>query len=101
MLLLLTNVHRHTLCLIYFLSAFFKLSMMNTAGSPTCLMEISAAVISHISWAPLLPSPVLQALSWNKVQGRLSVSIPAVPTGMTASLCAKVSFRVDPWLYLK
>lgn len=68
--------------------------MMNTAGSPTCPMEILAAVTSHISWAPPLPSPALQVLSWNKVRGRLSVSTPAIPTGMTANLCAEVSFRI-------
>lgn len=75
--------------------------MMNTAGSPTCLMEISAAATSHISWAPLLHSPALQALSWSKVRGRLSVSTPAIPTGMTVSLCAEVRLWIGLWLYFK
>lgn len=72
--------------------------MMNTAGSPTCPMEILAAVTSHISWAPLLPSPAPRDLSWSKVRGRLSVSTPATPTGMTVSLCAEVTFKVEFWL---
>lgn len=81
---------------------------MSTAGSPTCPMEILAAVTSHINWAPLLPSPALQGLSWNKAQGQLSALTPAIPTGMTANLCARVSFRtgrqlyfkcVNPWIY--
>lgn len=72
----------------------FKLSMMSTAGSPTCLMETSAAVTSRISWEPPSPSPVLQALSWSKVQGPLSASIPVTLTGMTANLCAEVRLRI-------
>lgn len=71
--------------------------MTNTAGSPTYPMEISAAVTSHINWVPLLPSPALQALSWNRARGQLSVSIPAIPTGMTANLYAKVHFRIEFW----
>lgn len=57
-------------------------------------MGILAAVTSRISWAPLSHLPAPRDLLWNKVQAQLSALTPAIPTGTTVSLCAKVTFIV-------
>lgn len=55
-------------------------------------MGILTAVTSRISWAPLSHLPAARDTLWNEVQAQLSALTPAIRTGTTASLCAKVTF---------